>query len=639
MVHRTAPPLRPALAWAVVAALMAFAPWPSVARAQAAAPGTTLPAAAPAATGGRVGLILSGGAARGAAHVGVLQVLREAGVPIDFVVGTSMGALVGGLYAAGFDARTLADVVVEVDPTTAAELLIPPRGGLLDGAPLAILLDALVDGMTTDATPIPYYPVVVDLATSAAEVAPPARLADAIRASTAIPVLLDPVEIDGRYFYDGAIRQSVPSALARALGADYVIAVWFDREIPFEPDDVQANFARIYIGMLTTLNAGGREGTDVLLDPDLRANTYMDFALAADFVRAGRRAAEEALPDILDGLARLAIPLKPPGDPNAGRPINDGWRERLAAAQRDVVVRDRPWHLGFAVGLAPQEWGERVTPAPVPVSSRVRVGVDLGGGPFGRATVGVRYARSVTGGSDAIGVSAAWRASYALEPFAALDRDLAGGTEARLGVRVHPGHGWTGSASLAWPGPTLEASAIGRHAGLWLDATVARGLDAGWTRGHVDARAAVAAPEGHRLAAFEVHVRAMAGVATPGLPEAERFSVGPAIGLRTVRPDAFAAERVLAGSVELAWRLGPARPVAEAALVAPSVWGFVDAARFDGPGAAAVAWGAGVGAGLQGSLFGFVPFDVGVDVGYGHPTGSWRLTVRASPRYPVAWRP
>ena len=86
-------------------------------------------------------------------------------------------------------------------------------------------------------------------------------------------------------------------------------------------------------------------------------------------------------------------------------------------------------------------------------------------------------------------------------------------------------------------------------------------------------------------------------------------------------------------------RLGPPRPVAEAALIAPSVWAFADAARFAGPAAAAHAWGAGVGAGLRGSLFGFVPFDVGLDVGYGHPTGTWRLTVRGSPRYPIAWRP
>ena len=167
MVHRTAPSNR-ALARVLVIALVVLAPWGPRALAQGAAPAAPAEGAARSAAGleepgGRVALILSGGAARGAAHVGVVQVLREAGVPIDLVIGTSMGALVGGLYAAGFDAHTLADVVVEVDPTAAAELLSPPRGGLLDGAPLAILLDALVLGMRTDATPLPFYPVVVDL--------------------------------------------------------------------------------------------------------------------------------------------------------------------------------------------------------------------------------------------------------------------------------------------------------------------------------------------------------------------------------------------------------------------------------------------------------------------------------------------
>lgn len=96
---------------------------------------------------GRVALILSGGAARGAAHVGVIRTLVDAGVPIDFIVGTSMGSLIGGLYAAGFDAQTLAAVVDAVDPSGAGELLLPPRGGFLDATPLAMMIDALTGGI------------------------------------------------------------------------------------------------------------------------------------------------------------------------------------------------------------------------------------------------------------------------------------------------------------------------------------------------------------------------------------------------------------------------------------------------------------------------------------------------------------
>ncbi|MDF1523046.1 MAG: patatin-like phospholipase family protein [Trueperaceae bacterium] len=579
------------------------------------------------------------GAARGAAHVGVLRVLREAGVPIDIVIGTSMGSLIGGLYAAGFDTRTLAAVVAEVDPAGAAELLVPPRGGLLDGAPLSILLDALLEGMQLGETPIPYYPVVVELASSTAQVAPPGPLADAIRASTAIPALLDPVEIDGRFFYDGAIRQSVPSELARELGATYVLAVWFDREIPYDPQNVQANLSRIYIGMLATLNEGGKEGTNRVLDPNLVQNTYMDFALAADFVRAGERVARDALPTILADLADLGIALEAPGDPNVGRPINEGWQERLAAARRAVAVRPRPWNLGFDVGLSPAEWGERLTPSPVPTSSRVRLGVDLRDGPLGAASVGVSYARNVTGGTHALELRAAWRPTYALEPYASLSYDLAGTLDGRLGVRLRLDPGWTVAGAWRLPAGVVEGSAAWRGPGAWVDLDVAHGVGVGWTRAHVEARATLAAPEGTALEPATLRLRLLAGTATAGLPPLERFSVGPAIGLRALTPDAFSAERLVAGSAELAWRLGAPQAIAEAALVTPSVWAFADAARFAGPAGASGAWGAGLGAGLTGTLFGLVPFDVGVDVGYGAPTGSWRLSVRATPTYPVAWRP
>jgi NTE family protein len=173
---------------------------------------------------------------------------------------------------------------------------------------------------------------VIELLSSEAQVAPPGPLADAIRASSAIPVLFAPVAIGDRFYYDGAIRQTVPSALARELGADYVIAVGMERDVPYDPANPRANLTRVYTGILVTLNEGGRAGADVVLDPDLLANTYMDFDLAADFVRAGERVTREALPRIVADLGALGIPLRPAGDPHLGRSINVGWAQRLGAA-------------------------------------------------------------------------------------------------------------------------------------------------------------------------------------------------------------------------------------------------------------------------------------------------------------------
>ena len=624
---------RPHLALAALALLL-LTPRALAQEAPAARPNDAAPAT------GRVALVLGGGAARGAAHVGVLRALTDAGVPIDLVLGTSMGSLIGGLYAAGFSVSELAAVFDQVDPNAAAELLLPPRGGILDGRPLAILVDALVEGRALDATEIPFYPVVIDLETGEPQAAPPASLADTIRASMAIPVLFDPVELDGRFYYDGGLKQTIPATLARALGAEYVIAVDVTRTIPFAPANVQANLSRIFLDIVEGFNEAELEATDVVIDPGLRNDTYMDFARSGDFVRAGEAAARDALPGILEDLAERGIALRPPGDPNEGRAINDGWRERLAAARREVALRPRPWNLGLDLGFDPPERGARITPAVAPPGSRLRFGVDLRDGPLGRAAVGGSYAVSVTGGSDAVVVRAAWRATYALEPFVRADWELAGALVGRLGVRWRADPGWSGTVALRLPVPSLEATAAWRGEGIWFDAAAAHGLGAGWTRAYAEARGAAAlaatgAPPG---AGLEVRARLLVGIATPGLPATERFSVGPATGLRTLPPDALAAERLASASVELALPLGGAQALIEAALVTPSAWVFADAAWSGGGDAPPFAWGAGAGAGVAGTLFGFVPFDVGVDAGYGAPTGTWRVALRAGAAYPVAWR-
>ncbi len=618
----------------VAASVVAWTCLTPLAHAQAEAP---LPEPAnPAAP--RVALVLGGGAARGAAHVGVIRVLTEAGVPIDLILGTSMGSLVGGLYAAGFEIDVVADVFARIEPATTAELLIPPRGGLLDGRPLAMLLDALLEGRTIDETEIPFHAVVTDLETGEPRTAPPGLLADAIRASSAIPALFDPVELDGRFYFDGGLKQNVPASQARALGATYVIGVDISRESPFEPDSVPSNLSRIFFDIIDGFTEVERAAVDVLLEPGVDA-TYMAFDRSGDFALAGERAAREALPQILADLAARGIERRPPGDPNAGRSINEGWEARLAAARRAVVLRPRPWNLNLDLALAPAAHGERLTPSPVPAASRLRFGVDLRDGPLGRTSVGVGYALDLTGGPDALTLRASWRATYALEPFVDAQLDLGEGAVGRVGLRVRIDPGWSFEGALRVPGPVVETAAGWRGTGLWADAGAVLGLGPEWGRGHVEVRAAITPPSPSPEPILTLRARLLGGAATGETPTTERFSVGPATGLRTLPPDAYLATRLATGSLELALRLHASQPVLEAALVTPSAWVFVDGAVFEtetGPGSA---WGTGVGIGLEGALFGFVPFDVGVDVGYGLPTRSWRVAVRASPSFPAPWRP
>lgn len=598
-------------------------------------------AQAPAPDGtGRVALILSGGAARGAAHVGVIRTLVEAGVPIDLVIGTSMGSLIGGLYAAGFDAVTLERVLEALDASSAGELLLPPRGGFLDATPLALLIDGLTDGMELAGTAVPFYPIVTDTFSNEPRIAPMAPLGTAIQASTAIPVLFVPIEYEGRTYFDGAIRLPIPNALARELGASYVIASTADRDVPYDAGNVQAVFSRLYVSLLRDVTAESKLGSDVTLDPLLLEDSYMDFGRAADFVRAGERTALAELPRILADLEARGIPLRPPGDPNAGHPLNDGWRERLAQARRDVAVRSRPWNLGVDLALVPAASGERVTPAPAPVGSWLRFGVDLRDGPLGPATVGLSYARNVAGGVDAVQLRAGVRLDHAWRIDARADVAFDGDWEAAWGVRWRAAPGVELAAGLRHPAGTVEAAARWRGHGLWLDIEAAVGggavgAGAGWARVHLDARAAVG-PADPRWAAWSVRLRGLAGITGTATPEAERFSVGPAIGLRGTPPDAWVSPAVVLASVEVVRALGDTQQVLDAALLNPSAWAFLDAALFDDGGAARGAFAVGVGAGVEGALFGIVPLALAIDVGYGVTSGSWRFALRFAPGVPVA---
>jgi NTE family protein len=205
-----------------------------------------------------IGIVLSGGGARGLAHVGVLEVLEELRVPVDVIAGTSMGAIVGGLYASGLPSDSLRALVAEID----WELLLsdtPPRSslafhrraeerrypveleigitgngltlpsGLIAGQDMGLLLRrrslpvAAVEDFSR--LPIPFAAVATDIETGERVVMDGGDLVEAMRASMAIPVVFSPVELDGRILVDGGLVDNMPVELARAMGADVVIAV------------------------------------------------------------------------------------------------------------------------------------------------------------------------------------------------------------------------------------------------------------------------------------------------------------------------------------------------------------------------------------------------------------------------------
>jgi NTE family protein len=181
----------------------------------------------------RIGLALGSGSARGLAHLGVIRAIRDAGIDVDFIAGTSMGALIGAIHAAGkldelentfrtFDwkrAVTFFDVVL-------------PKSGLLDGAKISELVRAHVhDGNTIETLTKPFAAVATDIVSGEEIVIRSGDVIEAVRASISVPGIFTPVRANGHILVDGGLTNPVPVSAVRAMGADFVIAVDLNHEI------------------------------------------------------------------------------------------------------------------------------------------------------------------------------------------------------------------------------------------------------------------------------------------------------------------------------------------------------------------------------------------------------------------------
>ena len=179
-----------------------------------------------------VGLALGSGSARGLAHIGVLKALAEAGIEVTVVAGTSIGALIGAVYASGRLAG-LAEEFLAYDWKNVAALLDPifPRSGLIDGHKVASFVRAHVDQKNIENLPIAFAAVATDILTGSETVMRSGDLIEAVRASIAVPGILTPVRSNGRIFVDGGLVNPVPVSVARAMGATQVIAVDLNHDI------------------------------------------------------------------------------------------------------------------------------------------------------------------------------------------------------------------------------------------------------------------------------------------------------------------------------------------------------------------------------------------------------------------------
>jgi NTE family protein len=304
----------------------------------------------------KIGLALSGGGARGGAHVGVLRKLDELGVPIDFVAGTSMGAIVGALYSAGFSPDEIEALFRDTDWRSAftdrpsrqdetmrqkdldQRLLIPYRIGFNHGSfqfPMGAvegqhldqmfnrLLFPVVDVQDFDDLPIPFRAVATNLETGGEVVIGKGSLPDAIRASMSVPGFFAPVPLDGQLLVDGGMSNNLPVSVVREMGADIVIAV--DISTPLLTADELTSVLAVSEQLTTFLTRKNTEDQiailqpqDILLVPDLVGFSSADFKEAAEMSSVGYKAAnkhEAALAQLANpaGATRLGPAQEEPG--------------------------------------------------------------------------------------------------------------------------------------------------------------------------------------------------------------------------------------------------------------------------------------------------------------------------------------
>lgn len=258
-----------------------------------------------------VGLALGSGAARGLAHIGVLEVLFSSRIPVDVIVGCSMGAVIGGCYAAGMAASELLEIGMSIDRREVfrhIDLTVPNRGGLISGTKMDALLEELTRGKTFEELRLPFACTAADINTGEEVVIEDGPIHKGIRASSSIPGVLQPVMHAGHALVDGGILNPIPANYLAALGVDVSIAV--DVMPVLKPSPEQLGKAPSIVStLINSFDIMGRLVAapvacmaTVVIRPQVGEVFGAEFWRGPELITEGFRAAEAAVPAIREAL-------------------------------------------------------------------------------------------------------------------------------------------------------------------------------------------------------------------------------------------------------------------------------------------------------------------------------------------------
>jgi len=252
----------------------------------------------------KIGLALGSGGSKGLAHIGVIKVLEENNIPIDFIAGSSIGALIGGLYAAFGDINKVEKIALSANWRQVLSLLDPVmRSGLLGGEKIKNFFEAQINKMQFEDLKIPFTVIATDIKSAETVELNKGEVVMAMRASISFPLVFKPVEQGGKLLVDGGLSLPVPVETVRNMGADYVIAVNTEAHY-FRNGQNNKNsrigFFKIANNSLNILRhqlaAHSCQKADLVIAPELQGNIYWDkFLNGKDIILAGEKAMKEQL--------------------------------------------------------------------------------------------------------------------------------------------------------------------------------------------------------------------------------------------------------------------------------------------------------------------------------------------------------
>jgi len=271
----------------------------------------------------KVGLALSSGAARGLAHIGVLEVLEKEGIPINMIAGTSMGAIIGAMYAQGKNASQIKELALDLGWRKLAQLLAltPTKTGFLSGRKIKARLKEIIGEVDFADLRMPFACVATDIMTGEEVIIKQGPVPEAVIASMSLPVIFKAARWQGRYLVDGGVVNPVPVSVLKDMGADFIIAV----NVIIKPSDragnahleerVQKEMGEvkepgIFSMMMQLVNVASYQvvksslsGADIVIEPKVAGIGFGDFRRARECIFQGELAAQDSVQEIKRQLA------------------------------------------------------------------------------------------------------------------------------------------------------------------------------------------------------------------------------------------------------------------------------------------------------------------------------------------------